>query len=201
MSATEIVMDLQSAGATLPAWWGMRTGLCRGSVSLVGNVDFTAGPFTCHDYWQGGANGSMAMDPPPSNRVRIKGVFALPAGDPRITGILEGTEVYSLKARIDNRKTSGLGACAGCGTGVCIVLNFNQPIGSPGAKYVSSPANRAYATWQGGASGTATPPPPRRTSPGARSRRNIADARAEALTDRDHSLPRGGRCVVPRAVA
>ena len=81
-------------------------------------------------------------------------MWALPAGDPRITGILEGTEVYSFKVNINNARTTGLGACAGCATGVCIVLNsikINQPVSAPaGSKYISSPANRAYATWQGG---------------------------------------------------
>jgi hypothetical protein len=37
-----------------------------------------AGPFTCYDYWQGGAIGAIQEDAPVGNRVRIKGVFALP---------------------------------------------------------------------------------------------------------------------------
>jgi hypothetical protein len=154
MSANEIVMDIQSAGLSLPAWWGMRTGACRASSSLGGNFDFTGGPFTCFDYWQGGAIGALSEAAPVGNRARILGVFALPAGDPRITGILEGTEVYSFKAVINNARSTGLGACAGCATGVCIVLNsikVNQPVTAPaGGKYIANPATRAYATWQGG---------------------------------------------------
>jgi hypothetical protein len=156
MSANEIVMDVQSTGTSLVAWWGMRSGACRAGASLSANFNFTAGPFTCYDYWQAGAIGSISESVPLQNRARILGVFALPAGDPRITGILEGTEVYSFKANINNAKTTGLGACAGCLTGVCIVLNsikLNQPAGNPnGGKYIGSPANRAYVTWQGGAS-------------------------------------------------
>jgi hypothetical protein len=114
MSANEIVMDVQTPGATLTPWWGMRSGSCRASASLAGNFDFTTGPFTCYDYWQGGAIGAIQEDAPVGNRVRIKGVFALPAGDARITAIAEGTEVYSYKANINNAKTVGLGACAGC---------------------------------------------------------------------------------------
>ena len=154
MTGNEVVMDLQSTGGTLAPWWGMRTGACRAPSSLTHNLNFTAGPFTCYDYWQGGAVGGITMDNPVGNRARIKAVFALPAGDPRITGILEGTEVYSFKAVINNARTTGLGACAGCPTGVCIVLQsikINQPAANPnGSKYVSNPANRAYATWQGG---------------------------------------------------
>jgi hypothetical protein len=157
MSANEIVMDVQTPGATLTPWWGMRTGSCRASSSLGGNFDFTAGPVTCYDYWQGGAIGAIQEDPPVGNRVRIKGVFALPAGDARITGIAEGTEVYSFKANINNAKSTGLGACAGCQLGACIVLNsikINQPVSEPcGGKFVSAPAVRNFATWQGGIGG------------------------------------------------
>jgi hypothetical protein len=157
MSANEVVIDVQTPGVTLTPWWAMRTGQCRASVSLSGNWDFSAGPFTCVDYWQGGAIGALSMDSPIGNRARIKGVFALPSGDPRITGILEGTEVYSFKLNIGHQKTTGLGACAGCATGACIVLQsikINQPVGTPGGgKYLGNPAHRAYALWQGGIGG------------------------------------------------
>jgi len=112
MSANEIVMDVQTPGATLTPWWGMRTGSCRASSSLGGNFDFTAGPFTCYDYWQGGAIGGTAEFLLGGNRARIKAVYALPAGDPRITSVPEGTHVYSFKAIINNLKSSGLAACA-----------------------------------------------------------------------------------------
>ena len=153
MSANEVVMDLDCQCLAWPDWWGLRTGLCRTS-SMSGSFDFTEGPFTCYDYWQGGAFGSVAMDLPVGRRARIKGVFALPAGDPRITSIPEGTEVYSYKMNINNAKTVGLGSCSGCEAGVCIVLNFiklNQPVDEPcGSKFVSVPAVRNFATWQGG---------------------------------------------------
>jgi hypothetical protein len=156
MSANEIVMDVQSAGLALPLWWGMRTGSCRAAASLAGNFDFLAN-VVCYDYWQGGAIGALAEDAPAGNRARIKGVFALPAGDARITSIPEGTEVYSFKANINNAKSSGLGACAGCLEGVCIVLNsikINQPVTEVcGSKFISTPAVRNTATWQGGIAG------------------------------------------------
>jgi hypothetical protein len=157
MSANEIVMDVQSTGSALPAWWSMRTGGCRTAASCAGNFDFTLGPPTCTDYWMAGAIGSLQENAPVGNRARILGVFALPAGDTRITSIAAGTEVYSFKCNINNAKTVGLGACAGCGTGVCIVLNsikLNQPVTEPcGSKFLSSPAVRSFATWQGGIGG------------------------------------------------
>jgi hypothetical protein len=156
MSANEMVMDLQSLGGSLPLWWGLRTGLCR-PASLGSSFDFTAGPFTCYDYWQGGAIGALSMEAPVGNKARIKGVYALPAGDSRITGVPEGTEVYSFKANINNAKTTGLGACSGCNVGVCLVLNsikINQPVSEPcGGKFVSAVAMRNHATWQGGIGG------------------------------------------------
>ena len=130
MSANEVVMDMASAAPVLPGWWQLRTGLCRAG-SLNGNWDFTGGPFSCYDYWQGGAIGAFAMDPPSGNVARIKAVFALPAGDARITSIAEGTDVYSFKAVINHAKTVGAGACDGCEAGACFVLNsikLNQPV-------------------------------------------------------------------------
>jgi hypothetical protein len=152
-SGCEIVMDVQSTGASLPDWWRLRTGLCR-SGSLSASFSFTAGPFTCFDPWKGGAFGALAMDAPVGNRARIKGTGALPSGSALIGPITEGTEAYIFKATINNLKTTGLGACAGCGTGVCIVLQsikIIQPSGTPaGNKFIGTPATRAFATWQGG---------------------------------------------------
>jgi hypothetical protein len=157
MSANEVVMDVQTGGATLAPWWAMASGQCRAAASVAGNFDFTGGPFTCVDYWQAGAIGSLAWSqlPPPSavNRCRIKGVFALPAGDARITSVAEGTEVYSYKCNINNAKSTGLGACAGCLDEACIVLNsirINQPVSSGGAAiFIPNPATSQHVIWQG----------------------------------------------------
>ena len=149
VSANEVIMDLTSGEAALPGWWQLRTGLCR-PASLSGNWDFTGGPFSCYDYWQGGAIGGIAMDPPQANRARIKMVFALPAGDARITSIAEGADVYSFKAVINNAKTTGVGACGGCNAGACIVLNqikLNQPLPN-GPIFITNPAERNFVTWQ-----------------------------------------------------
>ena len=150
MSANEIVLDLQSTAAAIPAWWQMRTGLCRPQSALSGNWDFTGGPFSCYDYWQGGAIGAIVMDPPVGNFTRIKGVFALPAGDPRIGYVDERWEVYSFKLRVTNLKTTGAGACIGCEAGACIVLRsirLNQP--APLSTFeIANPQQRAFVSWQ-----------------------------------------------------
>jgi hypothetical protein len=156
MSANEVVMNLQSASPTWPSWWDLRTGMCRPGGSLFASVDFTAGPFTCLDYWEAVAVSGILMDQVAGNRSRIRIIAALPAGDPRIRPIEEGTEVYAFKVTVTNAKSVG-GACPGCLTPVCIVLNsinINQPVGEPGRnKFVSMPAMRNYANWQGGISG------------------------------------------------
>jgi hypothetical protein len=158
MNGMEVVLDLQSTGATLPDWWELQTTGCR-SISLFASFDFTIGPFTCSDYWQGGAAGGVnytaGFGGP--NRARIKLVAALPSGSPYIGPIPEGTEVYAFKLTINHSKTVGTGACAGCTQGVCIVLNsikIDQPPTNPnGNKTVTAPAVRNWALWQGGVVG------------------------------------------------
>jgi len=149
MSANEITMDLESADSSLPDWWKMRTGLCRPG-SLTWSVDFTGGPFHCQDYWQGFASAGLSMDVPTGNRTRIKGVVALPAGSPSIGPVPEGTEVYSFKVIINNAKTTGSGACGGCSSPACIVLQsikLNQP--QPLVTiFLANPDTRNWASWQ-----------------------------------------------------
>jgi hypothetical protein len=159
MSANEIVIDMITGGPALSPWWAMATGQCRPSSSLLGDFDFTLGPFTCYDYWQAGAIGALAWSvlPYTTNRCRIKGVFALPAGDARITSIPEGTHVYSFKGRINNAKSTGLGACAGCSDEACIVLQnirLNQPVSAGGHSiYMTNPATVQHVIWQAWSTG------------------------------------------------
>jgi hypothetical protein len=150
------VMDAQAATPGAQDWWQMRTGGCRGTAAMTSNFDFTGGPFTCLDYWQGGAIGGHQVNTPVGNRNRILATAALPAMDSRIGPIPEGTEVYCLKLTMNNSKTVGLGACAGCTTPVCIVLNqifvTNEPGNPAGNKTITFPIANT-ATWQGGISG------------------------------------------------
>jgi hypothetical protein len=152
MSANEVTIDMQTGGASLANWWTMGGGQCRPS-SLGSSFDFAAGPFTCYDYWQGGAIGALSWKPHPFavNRCRIMGVFALPPGDPRITSVPEGVEVYSFKAIINNDRSTGLGACTGCSDEACIVLNaltINQPAPTP-PTFLTNPAVSGHVVWQG----------------------------------------------------
>jgi hypothetical protein len=159
------VVDLQSSGALLPDWWRFGSGQCR-PTSLSANASFnSAGLAACLDYWQ-----DQATAAPPNytigvlgaNRARIKGLVALPSGNAQIGPIAEGEETYSFKFSVNNAKTAGLGACAGCPIGVAIVLNsikINQPPGTPGGdKFVSAPAVTNCITWQSAAPGCGETP-------------------------------------------
>jgi hypothetical protein len=150
------VVDIQTSGAgTYAPWWQLRTGGCRTAAAAAHSADFTGGPFTCVDYWQAGAVGGYSIpDPPVGNRARIKMQAALPSQDSRITAIPEGTEVYTWKLTLNNSKTVGLGACAGCTDEVCIVYNSVLVTQAPGTvghgnQLYSSPAVSQHVFWQG----------------------------------------------------
>lgn len=159
MSANEVVIDMAVAPFTpLPDWWMLRSvgsGYCRAG-SLTSNFDFTGGPGTCFDYWQGVAKGGISQFPLDQfvGRAKIGVLVALPAGDPGITGIPEGTEVYSFKAIINSAKTVGPGSCAGCGVEACIVLqriHLKQPLGPPAngvSIIITNPATVQHVIWQ-----------------------------------------------------
>jgi hypothetical protein len=153
MSANEFWIDMATGSPLLASWWDFGTDQCR-HTSLTANLDFTAGPFTCFDYWQAGGGGGFSWSNPfpGSNRGRIRGVFALNAGDPRITSVPEGLEVYSFKLNITNAKSTGLGACGGCTDEACIVLNeltLDQPAPNPPQIRLTNPAVSGHVVWQG----------------------------------------------------
>jgi hypothetical protein len=150
MSANEIVIDVKTSAGTFPAWWALGTGMCRAG-SLSASFDFTPGPFTCYDYWQGGAVGAILMNAAPvGTKARIKAICALPAGDPRITAVPEGLHVYSFKANLNNARTLG-GTCPGCAAEMCIVLNqitINQSQPHPSQMPITNPAVSQHVVWQ-----------------------------------------------------
>ena len=158
ITGEEIVIDLQSAAATLPAWWQFKNaGTCR-QTALSANAGFVSGPFSCADYWAGGASGGLTafntnIVPGQTNRARILALFSVP---PLAAGPVDDTvEYYAFNLIITNAKTTGTGACAGCLDPVCIVLNeikLTQPVGV-GNYRIQNPADRNFATWQGGGIG------------------------------------------------
>jgi hypothetical protein len=153
LNSEESVMDLQTNQAALSAWWQMGAGGCRATGGMSSSADFTGGPFTCADPWQGGALGAMdyAAGFGAPNRARVRTVYAIGGS----TSIDDATEYYIFKISLLGSKSTGTGACAGCTDGACIVLNsikLNQPAGV-GDYVITTPITRNYVTWQAGGAG------------------------------------------------
>jgi len=143
----------QSAATTLPDWWRLRnetgqTGQCRNG--SVGANTLIAGATGCVDPWNnlsaGGVGYYLAGDGAP-NRARLLLGAGIPAGDP----LIEETEYFAYRGFINNAKTVGLGSCAGCSEGMCIVANWVEIADSPAPPlHLSAPAEQNFIVWQGG---------------------------------------------------
>src|SRR5262245_21202071 len=154
VSGNEIVIDLASAGSTLPQWWTFRNaGTCR-MTSLVGSLSSSG---ACIDWAGGRAAGGIGaynIGQRGPNTARVVIATAVTADNLRT--LASGTEYFSFALMIDNQKTVGTGSCAGCTTPVCLVLtsiNLNRMFPLPGV-ILSGPDNGIdsnWATWQGGA--------------------------------------------------
>ena len=159
-------LDLQSASSPLPAWWDVGTYpiTCR-PLSLAASGDFstgTSGGLDCPDPWSGNGNAGIAAYTPnwqgnPS-RVSIIGSIAI-GSEGWGVAMPPGIEYYSIRFRINARKTMGTPACAGCLDPVCVVLTqvrIAQTVaGSTGARDIAVTGTiaggRNWVTWQGGA--------------------------------------------------
>ena len=146
----DVVMDMQTAGATLPDWWNF--GGCRAATALLFSTDFSGVPVGGCDDVFGPALGGGFNFPAfgGANRQRFKHGFALAQGFP---AIVAGHEVYFSRIVILNAGT--VGGCAGCLTGACIVLNqmnvVQDPVTHPGGDFsYTLPATRQHVTWQSG---------------------------------------------------
>lgn len=154
--SVESELEIQSDSATLPDWWKYKNaGTCR-IAALTSSADFTAGPFSCADFWAGGATGSIAsyiVGYNGPNRAYCKLVESLPHGRENLT---EGMEYYAFKISFDNAKSTGTGSCAGCAIGACINLRsikLVQPSALNDDRLLTNPADRAYVRWQAASDG------------------------------------------------
>jgi hypothetical protein len=160
----EIVVDVATAGSTLPAWWVFSgVGGCRVATPpiLVMNPTISVSASACADWAGGAAAGGLAayqIGTAGPNTARMIGGFAVAAANAaNLTG---GQEYFGFNALISHAKTVGTGACAGCNIAACIVLNSikcaTPPVaGQPSRDVtVSGPTNGTdsnFCTWQGGA--------------------------------------------------
>jgi len=165
VSGQEIVVDIRSASATLPAWWAFKNaGTCR-TASLTMNSTISASAVNCLDWANGAAAGGIGaynIGARGANTARL--VAALAVAADAAADLVPGTEYFSFNLNINNLKTVGTGSCAGCQNPVCIVFNsiaVVQPVPLVGVK-LTGPSNGTdsnFATWQGGA-GVTVPPGP-----------------------------------------
>lgn len=161
MAGNDIVIDLQSATAPLPAWWAFKNvGTCR-QTALTVSADFSSdlggpnGSGDCQDIWAGQAQGGLAaynIGYGGPNRARIIVAYGLAASFQTMPA--PDTEYGSFRMGINATKTAPISApgCGGCSDPVCIVLNEVKQT-TPGGLFtirIGAPALRNYVTWQGG---------------------------------------------------
>lgn len=163
VTGIEVVIDLISAG-TLPAWWEYFTaGTCR-QTSLSSNAVISPAAVNCVDWSNAGALGGVAAyqsspapsdwgispaDEPAHRRIKLGYATATP------TDIPANQDNFAFNLIVNNAKTVGTGACAGCLTPVCIVFNScNVVAGTSSNVKISNgtgPVGTNAVTWQGGA--------------------------------------------------
>jgi len=144
-------LDISTPPPTLPDWWKHGTTQCRGTSGLSVSFDFTAGPFSCQDVYLGQAAGGFAYDVAygSPNRARLRVQAAIPFDN---RGPVDPAfEYYAYKVNLQRAKSTLAGACAGCSTPACLVLNSIQLFQPPDAlndPEISNPANSNFVTWQ-----------------------------------------------------
>ena len=144
-------MDITTDSATLPDWWKHGTGQCRTTAGLSVAFDFTSGPFSCVDFWQGQAAGGFAYDIGfgSPNRARLRVQCAVPFENK--AAVHAGTEYYCYKVNLLRAKSFGTGACVGGHVPACLVLNNIQLFQPPemlNDPDLSGAVNQNYVTWQ-----------------------------------------------------
>ena len=153
VNGDELVVDLASASASLPDWWRFTAaGTCRQAALSIAAHDGSA----CPDMFGLQASMNIAayqMGLHGANSGRILCVNAVQTS--LIVDLFAGQEYGIAHWTVQNTKTVGTGACAGCLTPVCIVFNsanITTEAGLSDTKLTSeaSPGSN-YITWQGGA--------------------------------------------------
>src|SRR2546425_176891 len=97
--AVEVVVNIQLASGSLPAWWQLAPGGCR--FGALHSSAYLPRSSTCVDFWRGEAAGPsqeyLVGVPHLGNQAQIHVAFSVPSNTPRS---LDATDVY-FAARID----------------------------------------------------------------------------------------------------
>lgn len=157
-AATSAIIDLTVDDVVLPDWWQTLTGQCR--LNAI-DMSFAASGFitNCADIWQGFPNlqvfqaqQGVNVQGHAINTLRLNGGAAVPAGS-ELNVPADGSELTVCKVTITRAKSTGTGACAGCATPTCIVLNeckLQQPAGAGDFTVVNEAAGKTrWVTWNG----------------------------------------------------
>jgi hypothetical protein len=159
VSGLEIVVDVATASASLPAWWAFKNvGTCRQASLGMGSA-LSANAANCADWSNGAPAGGLAaynIGSAGPNTARIIGGIAeaLP-----LSQLVAGQEYFGFNISINNAKTVGTGSCAGCSVPACIILNsilcatppvVGQPSRDTKVFGATNGTDSNFATWQGG---------------------------------------------------
>jgi hypothetical protein len=157
VSGNVVVIDLAADAPVLPAWWEFRSATACRIASLSFNSTISQLAVACAD-WGGGLSvggiGNYIIGAPAGpNTARIVAAIAVPSGS--LQNLVAGQEYFSCNLVVNNAKTAGPGACAGCAVPLCIVfssLNLTTPDFRNDRK-LTGPTNGTdsnFCTWQGG---------------------------------------------------
>lgn len=166
----ELVVDVIAEDPVLPDWWRLEPGGCNAG-AMTGTGDYT-GLGACTDPWNGGGTALVQVWSPGeprggANMARmIVTSSVLPAN---FASLQAGVEYYAAHLRLSLARGSGVGSCAGCLRGACLVLNSVQLGRLPGASPAlvtvvpTSGGTPGIATWQNGHAECAAVPVRNRT--------------------------------------
>lgn len=160
------LVDVGTAGGTMPDWFAIGSGGCReGALSPV-DVAQVAG--CLNPYAPAHQGGGYVVQPgasPSQQRIWIDWVRDLPAPVARDTRYA----AFVLSLRTAGAFDDGGGMCAGCGTPACFVLASVELYGLARGleRIIQSPDARNWAAWQSGTGDCPAPTPSRQSSWGA----------------------------------
>lgn len=151
----EVVVDLVSDSATLPNWWHFESGGCN-SGALSASGDFTA-IGGCSNPWNSTVSGlvqAYVVGQPRGAANTARMIFTIFVLASQQVSLEAANPYYAGILRLSHSRSSGVNACSGCATPVCLVLNSILVLRRPGSvpeqvQVSPSGGNGHWASWQG----------------------------------------------------
>ena len=165
VAGLEIHVELASASPVLPEWWSfLNAGTCR-QTALRLSMSPPGDAVTCvtwgNESAMGGGIGAYNIGFRGPHTARVLAVVAVQST--ALATLAAGQEYFAASLVINNSKTVGAGACAGCDVPVCIVFQRLDvvPISGTNSRRLEQGANgqgSRFVFWQNGGSGTTCSP-------------------------------------------